>query len=128
MQKDLLPLVTLPKPAVSMDKVEEAVRDWDTSIRLFRKAGGVAPPDDQNRITLIRMMLVDVGAYVSMHWELPEYPTFKKLKEFTFKYIKELRNLRRVTAKPAHLVPEREHEGSEPPASEPGADSEYGSS
>ena len=67
MQKDLLPLVTNPKQAASMDKVEEAVRDWDTNIWLFGKAGGVEPPDGQKRITLIRMLPVDVGGYVSMH-------------------------------------------------------------
>ena len=57
------------------------------------------PPDDQKRITLIRMLPVDVGAYISMHWGLPEYSIFKKLRDLIFKYVKVLRNLRRSTAK-----------------------------
>jgi hypothetical protein len=59
--KDLLPLVTNPKGASQMDGVDDAVRDWNTNIRLFQKAGGVEPDDRQKRITLIRMLPVDGG-------------------------------------------------------------------
>ena len=89
--KDMLPLVTNPTAAANMEGVEEAVRNWDTNIRLFKKAGGVEPQDNQKRITLIRMLPVYVAAYISMHWELPEYCTSKKLRDFAFKCIKVLR-------------------------------------
>ena len=51
-QKELLPLITSPKPAASMDKVVDAVRDWDTNMRLFKAAGGSEPPDQQRRTHL----------------------------------------------------------------------------
>ena len=41
-QKELLPLMTNPKPAATMDKVVDAVRDWDTNMRLFKAAGGAS--------------------------------------------------------------------------------------
>ena len=69
LQKDLLPRVTNPKAAATMDKVSDAIRDWDTDLRLFRKAGGVEPTDHAKRITLIRMLPTEIGAYISMHWE-----------------------------------------------------------
>ena len=75
LQKDLLPLVTNPRAAPSMDMIEQAVQDWDTNIRLFRKAGGSEPADGQKRMTFIRMLPMEVGAYVSMHWEEAAYQT-----------------------------------------------------
>ena len=122
--KDLLPRVTNPKSATSIDKVEDAVRDWDTDIRLFKKAGGQEPPDEQKRITLVRMLPMEIAAHVSLHWELAEYNAFKKLRDFTFKYVKVLRNLRRATARPTNMIAEREPEAPES-ASEAGGDSEY---
>ena len=61
------------------------------------------------------MLPTEIGAYISMHWEQPEYSTFTSLKKFVFRYIKVLQNLKRTTARPAHLVDEQ------PP---PGADEE----
>ena len=40
LQKDLLPSVTNPKGVSNMEGIEQAVLDWDTNIRLFKKAGG----------------------------------------------------------------------------------------
>ena len=102
--KDLLPMVTNTKGASNMEGVDDAIRDWNTSIRLFKKAGGVEPPESQKRITLIRMLPMDIGAYVTMHWELPEYKTFDALLKFVNKYIKVLRNLRKSPTKPAHMI------------------------
>ena len=96
-----------------MDRVEEAVEEWDANLRLFSKAGGIPVPDEQKIITLMRMLPVEVGAYVSMHWELPEYRTFTALKKFTFKYVKVMKNLRRSAAKPAHLIDEARQAPSE---------------
>ena len=104
LQKDLLPSVTNPKGASTMEGIEQAVLDWDTNIRLFKKAGGIEPSDYHKRITFIRMLPVEVGVYVSMHWEMEAYNTYGKLKAFVFKYVKTIRNLRRPTARAAHLV------------------------
>ena len=68
-----------------MDSVANAVRDWDTNMRLFKEAGGTEPPDEQRRISLIRMLPVEIAAYISMHWEEPQYSTFVELKKFIFK-------------------------------------------
>ena len=46
---------------------------------------------------MIRMLPVEIGAYISMHWEEPQYSTFVELKKFIFKYIKTLQNLKRAT-------------------------------
>ena len=56
------------------------------------------------------MLPVEIAAYISMHWEQPEYSTFSALKKFVFKYIKVLQNLKRPTARPAHLVDEENEE------------------
>ena len=72
LQKDLLPSVTNPKAAPSPDKIEEALEAWDTNIRLFVKAGGKEPDDGQKRITLMTMLPVGIGGYVTMHMELPD--------------------------------------------------------
>ena len=124
LQKDLLVTVTNPKGASTMDGVEQAVFDWDTNIRLFKKAGGIEPSDYHKRITFIRMLPVEVGVYVSMHWELQEYNTYIKLKAFVFKYIKTLRNLRRPVAKAAHLV-EAADDRQPPPEQEELLDEEH---
>ena len=71
-RKDLLPIVTNPRPAGSMDKIEEAIQIWDTNLRLFKAAGGEVPTDETKRITLINMLPHDVSVYISMHQELPE--------------------------------------------------------
>ena len=67
MVKDLLPRVTNPKGASNMEAVDDAVRDWNTDIRLYKKAGGKEPDDQQKRITLIRMLPLEICAYVTMH-------------------------------------------------------------
>ena len=100
-----------------MDGVEDAVRDWNTNIRLFKKAGGTEPLDQAKRITLIRMLPIDIGAYVTMHWELPAYSTYDSLLKFVNKYIKVLRNLKGMSKSPAaraaHIVEDAESPGAE---------------
>ena len=48
MRKELLPLVTNPKAATSMDKIEEAIQVWDTNIRLFTAEEVKHPPTRLN--------------------------------------------------------------------------------
>ena len=52
-RRDLLASVTNPKGAASMDKVETAVEEWDTNIRLFVAASGEAPTEEAKRMTLM---------------------------------------------------------------------------
>ena len=105
LKKDLLPQVTNPKGASSMDGVAGALEEWDTSLRLFRAADGQEPPDEQKRLTLLTMLPAEVSAYVAMHLEMDELSTFTGLKRFTLKYVKVLQNLKRKgPGRPAHLV------------------------
>ena len=70
-QKELLTKVTNPKSASSMDRIEQAVEDWTTDIRLFCKAGGTAPEESKQRMTLVSMLPLDIAGYITMHMELP---------------------------------------------------------
>ena len=54
LQKELLTRVTNPKLAASSEGIEKAFQDWDTSIRLFSKAGGTEPDDALRRMTLLQ--------------------------------------------------------------------------
>ena len=95
-----------PKSAQNMDKVEEAITDWDTNIRLFMKAGGNKLDDSTRRLALTEMLPIDIASYITMHLELPEYATYESLKRFVLKYVKVQRNLRRAGHKPAHILDE----------------------
>ena len=87
-----------------MEKVETAAEEWDTNIRLFVAADGEAPTEEAKRMTLILMLPLDISAYISMHEGMEAYKTFPALKRFVFKYIRTLRNLKRVGARAAHLL------------------------
>ena len=52
-RRDLLATVTNPEGASSIDKIEPAIEEWDTNIRLFVAADGDAPTDETKRMTLI---------------------------------------------------------------------------
>ena len=49
--KDLLPAVTNPRPATSLDDLTVALEAWDTNLRLFSAAGGTVPSADQKRLS-----------------------------------------------------------------------------
>ena len=51
--KELLGIVMHPKSAQNIDKVEDAITDWDTNICLFSKAGGSKLDDSTRRLALI---------------------------------------------------------------------------
>ena len=61
-QRDVLAAVTNPKGAASMDKIESAVEDWDTNIRLVAAANGEPPSEEATRMTLIQMIPIDISA------------------------------------------------------------------
>ena len=75
-RKDLLPLITKPRGASSLDGISAAIEDWDTNIRLFKAAQGSEAVDETKRLTLLQMLPQDVSAYVAMHIELTELTTF----------------------------------------------------
>ena len=54
-RREFLVSVTNPEGATSMDKIESAVEEWDTNIRLFVAANGEAPTEEAKRTTLIQM-------------------------------------------------------------------------
>ena len=55
-RRDLLASVTNPKGASSIDKIEPAIEEWDTTIRLFVAADGTPPTDETKRMTLVQML------------------------------------------------------------------------
>ena len=104
-RKDLLPLITNPRAATTLDGITTALEDWDTNLRLFREAGGSEPNDESKRLTLVQLLPPDVSAYVAMHMELPELSNYTGMKRFAQKYVKILQNLKRRSGKlPAHVI------------------------
>ena len=93
-QKELLGSVMHPKPAANMDKVDEAITDWNTNIRLFEKAGGQTVTDAARRLALIDLLPPDISSYITMHLELLEYSTYDGLRRFVVKYVKVQKNLK----------------------------------
>ena len=55
-RKELFTKLTNPKPAGSLDRVEEALRDWDTNLRLFAEADGPMPSEQAKRISLVGIL------------------------------------------------------------------------
>ena len=78
-RRDLLASVTNPRGASSIDKIESAIEEWDTNIRLFVAADGMAPTDVTKRMTLIQILPMDIAAYVSLHESLPDLRTFSEV-------------------------------------------------
>ena len=113
-QKELLTSVLHPKAAANMERVEDALTEWNTNIRLFLKAGGQPMADSQRRLALIDMLPPDISSYITMHLDLPEYASYDGLRKFVLKYVKVQKNLKRAGHKPAHLLDEA------PPANEEG--------
>jgi hypothetical protein len=109
-QKELLGIVMHPKPATNLDKVEDAMTDWDTNLRLFMKAGGKIPDDSTRRLALIELLPLEVASYVTLHIDLPDLATYDKLRKFVLKYVKIQKNLKRAGHRPAHLVDEKPEE------------------
>ena len=105
-RKDLLPLVTNPKGAATLEKVESAIDDWDTNVRLFQLAGGTAPDSESRRMSLIGMLPLELSAHVTMQLGNADMDTYEKLKKYVLKYIKVLTNLK-GRSRPAHLVDAR---------------------
>ena len=104
LRKQLLSIVTNPRPAGSLDKIETAISEWDTNCRLFAEADGPPQDEQSRRISLVGILPQEINAYITMHWELPEYKTYNNLKKFILKYVKVLKSIKVATARPVHAV------------------------
>ena len=122
--RNLLASVTKPKGATSMDKIQSAVEECNTNIRLFVAANGKVPIEEAKRMTLDQMLPMEISACISMHEGLPDYRTFPALKRFIFKYVRTLSNLKRTGPRAAHLLLEKEDGPPPLETEEPGPDEE----
>ena len=109
LRKDLLPKVNAPRAAATPTDIEQAIEDWDTTIRLYKKAGGAEPTDADRRLTLLQILPAEIAAHATMHMDSPEHDTYLKLKKYVIKYVKTLKGIKRSGARPAHLVDD--HDG-----------------
>ena len=83
-----LPAVTNPRAAVDMAGYASALEDRETNLKLFTKAGGVAPTGDAERLAFVKLLPPDVAAHVTLHIDLRAYREFSALKKFASKYNK----------------------------------------
>ena len=93
--QELLPLITNPRSASSIDHYDDAVRDWTTNLRLFKEAGGEPPTGDAQRLAFTKLLPHDVAAHVTLHMNLPQYRDFHELRKFTDNYVKVMTSLDR---------------------------------
>ena len=70
--KDLLPAVTNPRPATSIDDLATALESWDTNLRLFHAAGSSPLSSDRKHLAFVCVLPPDVSAHVTMHMEFPQ--------------------------------------------------------
>ena len=102
LRQALLPLVTNPRHATSVDDVTKALEEWATNKRLFVEADGPLPPPEQERLAFIQLLPHEMNTYVSMHMEM--YPTYDTLLKFTMKYMKVLQSQKRKPRVGVHLL------------------------
>ena len=56
LRKELLPRVTNPRHATSIDDLPKAMEEWETNKRLFVESNGTLPSEDSERLSLIEML------------------------------------------------------------------------
>ena len=93
--QELLPIVTNPKPAQDINHYDEALRNWNTNLRLFAQAGGQKLSGEAQKLAFTKLLPHDVAAHVTLHMDLPQYRTYEALKIFTDKYVKVMTSLDR---------------------------------
>ena len=116
--QELLAPVTNPKGAATMAGFAEALKLWETNIRLFTAAGGKAPEGDAQRIAFIKLLPPAVAAHVTLYSD--GFPDYAPLKRFALRYIKINMGLDAQRGRPVKLVedyarPEQEQEAPEEP-------------
>ena len=63
--RDLLALLTYPRPAASLDVLAQALEVWDTILRLLQAVGGSEPASAQKRVAFIGTIPPDVSVHVT---------------------------------------------------------------
>ena len=104
--QDLLGPVTNPKGASSLAGFGDALKLWETNVRLFTAAGGHAPEGDAKRLAFIKILPPSVAAHVTLHDEI--FQDFEKLKRFAIKYVKVNTGLDAQRGRPVKLL-QRDH-------------------
>ena len=117
-RKNLLKSVTNRVGASSVEGLEKASEDWETAQRLFTEAEGRLPESEIMRLAFVGMLPHEVYLYVSLHLDMEEYDSLRKLKKFVLKYAKFL--LSRNKPRATHLVEHESQEASSHLAEEPG--------
>ena len=82
-----MPLVTNPRAAADMAGCPMAPETWETNVRLFTTAEDDAPTGDRQTLVFVKLLPLNVAAYVTLHLDLPEYREISALKKFSSKYI-----------------------------------------
>ena len=75
-----------PKGGFWLAGFAEALKLWETNIRLFTAAGGKAPEGDAQRIAFIKLLPPSVAAHVTLYSD--GFPDYAPLKRFALRYIK----------------------------------------
>ena len=101
---DLLPLVTNPKPASSMDDLTLAPETWETNKRLFEKAEGQLPDAEHERLAFVGILPGDISTSVIVEMEKFGFETFAAIGKYTLKLVKVLQNQKRKGRSRLNLV------------------------
>ena len=88
-------MITNPRPASDIHYYDEALRDWNTNLRLFKQAGGAPPTGDAQRLAFTKLLPPDVAAHVTLHMDRSEFTNFDVLRSFADKYVKVMTSLDR---------------------------------
>ena len=105
-RKELLPLVTNPRSAGSLDDFEGKLVEWETNCRLMVENGGESQSDETKRLALIEMLPPEINSYVTLHMDEPRYDSFEKVKKFAKKFANILLKQKKKGKAAAHLVEE----------------------
>ena len=60
-------MISNPWSAVDIYHYDDALRDWNTNLRLFKGAGGQRPADDAEKLGFTKLLPTDVAAHVMLH-------------------------------------------------------------
>ena len=69
--QELLPLISNPNSTADIHHYYDALRDWNTNLRLFKEAGGQRPTGDAERLAFTKLLPPDVASHVTLHMDLP---------------------------------------------------------
>ena len=88
-------MITNPKSASDIHPYDDALRDWNTNLRLFSEAAGQRPTGHAERLAFTKLFPPDVAAHVTLHMDLPQHRKFEELRKFKDKYVKVMTSLDR---------------------------------